>query len=120
MGLQDVQFSYNISRLMALDRQRDAMFQARLYADEYLANTGERLAIRPYLCGNVCCCCSRCGCVEVGSLAARAGPARRVSRLGLNTAIQHVEWIMQKSSSQKRCHWILGWRCSDWRAFDFA
>ena len=60
-----MQFSYNISRLMELDRQRDAMFQARLYADEYLANTGERLAIRPYVCGNVCCCCARCGCVEV-------------------------------------------------------
>ncbi|XP_043231970.1 calcium permeable stress-gated cation channel 1-like isoform X2 [Amphibalanus amphitrite] len=64
IGLQDIQFSYNISRLMELDRERDAMFQARLYADEYLANTGERLAIRPYICGNICCCCARCGCVE--------------------------------------------------------
>ncbi|KAF0306501.1 CSC1-like protein 2 [Amphibalanus amphitrite] len=80
IGLQDIQFSYNISRLMELDRERDAMFQARLYADEYLANTGERLAIRPYICGNICCCCARCGCVEVDAIQHYSREESRLSR----------------------------------------
>ncbi|XP_037072136.1 calcium permeable stress-gated cation channel 1-like isoform X2 [Pollicipes pollicipes] len=80
VGLQDIQFSYNISRLMELDQQRDAMFQARLYADEYLASTGDRLAIRPYVCGHFCCCCSLCGCVEVDAIQHYSREESRLSR----------------------------------------
>lgn len=81
LELIDVQFCYNISRLMSLDQQRDAAFQARLYSDEYLASTGRRLSIRPYICGNACYCCSAvCNCPEVDAIEHYYGLETRFTR----------------------------------------
>lgn len=47
---------------------RETAYQARLYCDNYLKDTGVRLQMRPYLCGNVCSCCDMFGCSTVDAI----------------------------------------------------
>ncbi|XP_066282930.1 calcium permeable stress-gated cation channel 1-like isoform X1 [Branchiostoma lanceolatum] len=62
----DVQFTYNITKLMKLDKKRLAAQQAKLQTQRINERTGKPLTIKPMLCGKFCP--NRCGVVEVDAL----------------------------------------------------
>ena len=47
---------------------RETASQAKIYCDNYLKDTGIRLDMRPYYCGNVCSCCDMFGCATVDAI----------------------------------------------------
>jgi len=55
----DIQFAFNLSNLMKLDKQRQVALQARNYSVSEAQN-GNHMQVRPHLCGNVCVCCNCC------------------------------------------------------------
>lgn len=68
LEIQDIQLAYNISRVSVLDKEREKVYQARLYCENYVKNTGIRLDMRPYACGNICGCCDLFGCPTVDAI----------------------------------------------------
>ncbi|XP_078675135.1 osmosensitive cation channel TMEM63C-like isoform X1 [Branchiostoma floridae x Branchiostoma belcheri] len=62
----DVQFTYNITKLMKLDKKRLAAQQAKIQTQRINERTGKPLTIKPMLCGKFCP--TRCGVVEVDAL----------------------------------------------------
>lgn len=44
---------------------REKVYQAKLYCESYMKNTGMRLDMRPYACGNICGVCDLFGCPTV-------------------------------------------------------
>ncbi|KAL8602470.1 hypothetical protein ACOMHN_063337 [Nucella lapillus] len=60
----DVQFAYNITNLVNLDKKRQRAAEARLYSEVEHRKSGKRPLMYPYVCGQLCCrpCC---GCKEV-------------------------------------------------------
>ncbi|XP_046676490.1 calcium permeable stress-gated cation channel 1 [Homalodisca vitripennis] len=66
--VQGIQLAYNITKVSRLDKERETAYQARLYCDNYLKDTGVRLEMRPYLCGNICACCDMYGCPTVDAI----------------------------------------------------
>ncbi|KAK4023762.1 hypothetical protein OUZ56_009160 [Daphnia magna] len=55
----DIQFAYDLSKLIKLDRARQFALHARNYSVSE-AMSGNRMLVRPFLCGNVCVCCDPC------------------------------------------------------------
>ncbi|KAK3087398.1 hypothetical protein FSP39_005417 [Pinctada imbricata] len=53
----DVQFAYNISKLVALDQKRKVAEEARNNSELEYDRTGVRPMMRPMFCGQCCCCC---------------------------------------------------------------
>ncbi|KAG8234191.1 hypothetical protein J437_LFUL007351 [Ladona fulva] len=68
MEVQDIQLAYDINKVSSIDKEREKAFQARLYCENHFRNTGERLDMRPYACGNVCFCCDMFGCPKVDAI----------------------------------------------------
>lgn len=68
MEIQDIQLAYDISRVSVLDKEREKVYQARLYCEDYVKSTGMRLDMRPYACGNSCGCCDLFGCPTVDAI----------------------------------------------------
>jgi hypothetical protein len=68
LEIQDIQLAYNISRVSVLDKEREKVYQARLYCENYMKSTGIRLDMRPYACGNICGCCDLFGCPTVDAI----------------------------------------------------
>ncbi|PNF17520.1 hypothetical protein B7P43_G16939 [Cryptotermes secundus] len=68
MEIQDIQLAYNISRVSVLDKEREKVYQAKLYCESYVKNTGMRLDMRPYACGNICGVCDVFGCPTVDAI----------------------------------------------------
>ncbi|XP_054283648.1 calcium permeable stress-gated cation channel 1-like isoform X1 [Macrosteles quadrilineatus] len=66
--VQGIQLAYNITKVSRLDKARETAYQARIYCDNYLKDTGIRLQMRPYLCGNICSCCDMYGCPTVDAI----------------------------------------------------
>lgn len=40
---------------------RETAYQAKVYCENYFKDTGIRLELRPYVCGNLCGCCNLFG-----------------------------------------------------------
>ncbi|XP_071165946.1 calcium permeable stress-gated cation channel 1-like [Mytilus edulis] len=56
----DIQFAYNISKLVKLDKKRKMMAEARVMSELEYKKTGTRPTLRPYVCGRCFCdCCGR-------------------------------------------------------------
>ncbi|XP_046455998.1 calcium permeable stress-gated cation channel 1-like isoform X4 [Daphnia pulex] len=55
----DIQFAYNLSKLIKLDRARQFALHARNYSVSE-AMSGNRMLVRPFFCGNICVCCDPC------------------------------------------------------------
>ncbi|KAK7863628.1 hypothetical protein R5R35_006165 [Gryllus longicercus] len=66
--VQDIQLAYNITKVNTLDKEREKVYQAKLYCENYLKSTGMRLDMRPYACGNACGCCDIFGCPTVDAI----------------------------------------------------
>lgn len=66
--VQDIQLAYNISRVSVLDKEREKVYQAKLYCENYVKTTGMRLDMRPYACGNICGFCDLFGCPTVDAI----------------------------------------------------
>lgn len=66
--IQDIQLAYNIKEVIRLDRRREAMYEAKLWSEEYLRETNERLIIYPCLCSWTLSCCNgdKDGCCGFG------------------------------------------------------
>ncbi|XP_047108351.1 calcium permeable stress-gated cation channel 1 [Schistocerca piceifrons] len=62
--VDEVQLAYDITRVSALEKQREKAYQAKLYCENYLKTKNERLLMRPYACGSICCCDSCCPPVD--------------------------------------------------------
>ncbi|XP_035657920.1 CSC1-like protein 2 isoform X2 [Branchiostoma floridae] len=62
----DVQFTYNITKLMKLDKKRLAAQQAKIQTQRINERSEKPLTIKPVLCGKFCP--ARCGVVEVDAL----------------------------------------------------
>ncbi|ESO83507.1 hypothetical protein LOTGIDRAFT_133162, partial [Lottia gigantea] len=62
----DVQFAYNITKLVNLDKKRERASEAKMYSENELANSGDRPNMTPYPCGQ--CCCTCCGCKRVDAI----------------------------------------------------
>ena len=62
----DVQFAYNISKLVKLDNQRNVMTEAKFLSELEYDGTGRRPTLRPYVCGR--CLCDCCGCEKVDAI----------------------------------------------------
>ncbi|XP_074652654.1 mechanosensitive cation channel TMEM63B-like isoform X2 [Tubulanus polymorphus] len=58
--IQDVQFAYNITRLVKLDKDRNFATEGRQNSEMIYNKTGIRPMIRPYYFGQLCCCCEPC------------------------------------------------------------
>ncbi|XP_025105358.1 CSC1-like protein 2 isoform X4 [Pomacea canaliculata] len=67
MTVCDIQFAYNITELVSLDKQKKAAREARIYSEMQLHKTGKRPVIYPYTCGRFCCS-PCCGCKEVDAI----------------------------------------------------
>ncbi|XP_035824906.1 CSC1-like protein 2 isoform X3 [Aplysia californica] len=61
----DIQFAYNITGLVLLDRHRKRAAEAKLYCEMDYRKTGERPMMRPVTCGQVCCCCSQVDAINL-------------------------------------------------------
>jgi len=48
---------------------RASALSALTYCEEYLHEKERRPHLRPYVCGNICCCCGVCGCRSVCAVA---------------------------------------------------
>lgn len=68
MKVEDVQFAYNVEKLMELNKKREAAAEARLNSELELQKTGHRPTVRPYKCGQCLCCGDSCGCSEVDAI----------------------------------------------------
>lgn len=68
MEIQDIQLAYDISKVSVLDKEREKVYQARMYCESYVKSTGMRLDMRPYACGNICGCCDLFGCPTVDAI----------------------------------------------------
>ncbi|KAK3881006.1 hypothetical protein Pcinc_014521 [Petrolisthes cinctipes] len=68
MEIKSVEFAYSVQHLIAIDKAREQARAARLYCEKYLEVKKKRLEVRPYRCGNVCRCCSVCGCPAVDAI----------------------------------------------------
>lgn len=66
--VQGIQLAYNITKVSQLDKERETASQAKIYCDNYLKDTGIRLDMRPYYCGNICSCCDMFGCATVDAI----------------------------------------------------
>ncbi|XP_022652667.1 CSC1-like protein 1 [Varroa destructor] len=66
--IQDIQFAYDIRKLMDLVAQRETATQARLWCENRIAATHERPMMRPYTCGRCCCLGDYLGCEQVDAL----------------------------------------------------
>lgn len=64
----DVQFAYNISDLVKLDKNRRVAEEALLVSKMEYDKTGTRPTMTPVTCGRCCCCCTSCGCQEVDAI----------------------------------------------------
>lgn len=64
----DVQFAYNISDLVKLDKNRRVAEEALLVSKIEYEKTGIRPTMTPVTCGRCCCCCTSCGCQEVDAI----------------------------------------------------
>ncbi|XP_052700349.1 CSC1-like protein 2 isoform X3 [Crassostrea angulata] len=64
----DVQFAYNISDLVKLDKNRRVAEEALLVSKMEYDKTGIRPTMTPVTCGRCCCCCTSCGCQEVDAI----------------------------------------------------
>lgn len=64
----DVQFAYNISDLVKLDKNRRVAEEALLVSKMEYEKTGTRPTMTPVTCGRCCCCCTSCGCQEVDAI----------------------------------------------------
>ncbi|XP_063427762.1 calcium permeable stress-gated cation channel 1-like isoform X1 [Mytilus trossulus] len=62
----DIQFAYNISKLVKLDKKRKMMAEAKFMSELEYDGTGTRPTLRPYLCGR--CLCDCCGCEKVDAI----------------------------------------------------
>lgn len=67
VNVVDVQFSYNITTLVNLDKKRKSAAEAKIYSEMELRKSGIRPNMFPYTCGR-CCCSSCCGCKEVDAI----------------------------------------------------
>lgn len=63
----DIQFAYDITKLVKLDTQRRRAAEAKINSEREFHKTGERPLLRPYRCGQLCCC-DACGCKNVDSI----------------------------------------------------
>ncbi|KAG1682209.1 CSC1-like protein 2 [Nymphon striatum] len=52
--VQDIQFSYDITKLSQFDDMRESSAQARIWCERYYKATGLRPRMRPYKCGHFC------------------------------------------------------------------
>ncbi|XP_067007803.2 calcium permeable stress-gated cation channel 1 isoform X2 [Anabrus simplex] len=77
--VQDVQLAFDIRKVSILDRERERLYQAKLYCENYLKRTGMRLEMRPYACGNACGCCDMFGCPTVDALEYYAEEESRIN-----------------------------------------
>ncbi|XP_053408695.1 calcium permeable stress-gated cation channel 1-like isoform X3 [Mercenaria mercenaria] len=66
--VQDVQFAYDVERLMELDTKRAAAKEARMNSEIELQKTGHRPTVKPYTCGQCLFCAESCGCVELDAI----------------------------------------------------
>ncbi|KAG1654672.1 CSC1-like protein 2 [Nymphon striatum] len=66
--VQDIQFSYDITKLSQFDDMRESSAQARIWCERYYKATGLRPRMRPYKCGHFCVCCESCGCQDVDAI----------------------------------------------------
>eukprot|EP00105_Crassostrea_gigas_P025532 XP_011446143.1 PREDICTED: CSC1-like protein 2 isoform X3 [Crassostrea gigas] len=64
----DVQFAYNISDLVKLDKNRRVAEEALIVSKMEYDKTGIRPTMTPVTCGRCCCCCTSCGCQEVDAI----------------------------------------------------
>ncbi|XP_076464518.1 osmosensitive cation channel TMEM63C-like isoform X2 [Babylonia areolata] len=65
--ITDVQFAYNITDLVNLDRKRQIATEARVYSEEELRKFGKRPMMFPYMCGQLACSAC-CGCQQVDAI----------------------------------------------------
>ncbi|XP_076441822.1 osmosensitive cation channel TMEM63C-like isoform X2 [Babylonia areolata] len=63
----DVQFAYNITDLVNLDKNRRRAGEARMYSEMEHRKTGKRPMMYPYVCGQLCCSAC-CGCKQVDAI----------------------------------------------------
>ncbi|XP_064621129.1 calcium permeable stress-gated cation channel 1-like [Lineus longissimus] len=66
-AIQDIQFAYNISRLVKLDKKRQFATEGRQNSEMIYNKSGIRPLIRPYPCGQLFCC-ECCGCRQVDAI----------------------------------------------------
>ncbi|GFN99162.1 transmembrane 63c (tmem63c), mRNA protein [Plakobranchus ocellatus] len=55
----DIQFAYDIARLVLLDKRRLRAMEAKIYCEMELRKTGVRPQMIPMICGQCCCCCEK-------------------------------------------------------------
>ncbi|XP_046401066.1 calcium permeable stress-gated cation channel 1 isoform X1 [Ischnura elegans] len=68
MEIHDIQLAFDITKVSAIDKEREKAYQAKQYCENHLRNTGVRLDMRPYACGNICFCCDMFGCPKVDAI----------------------------------------------------
>lgn len=66
--VEDVQFAYNISKLIMIDKKKQRAFEGLNNSRIIYQKTGERPTMLPYLCGHCCKCCTCCGCKQVDAI----------------------------------------------------
>ncbi|CAD5112595.1 DgyrCDS1808 [Dimorphilus gyrociliatus] len=66
--VEDVQFAYNITQLVALDKKKQRAFEGLNNSQIILQKTGERPTMLPFVCGHCCKCCTCCGCKHVDAI----------------------------------------------------
>ncbi|RXG55260.1 CSC1-like protein 1 [Armadillidium vulgare] len=68
VDVQDIQFAYDIKKLVELDKEREVVHTANIFCESYLKETGYRLEMRAYKCGVICGCCDIFGCPKVDAI----------------------------------------------------
>ncbi|XP_029637641.1 CSC1-like protein 2 isoform X2 [Octopus sinensis] len=68
ISILDIQFAYDITKLVKLDSNRRRALEAKVNSENEYHKTGQRPTLRPYHCGQFCCCCNRCGCQNVDAI----------------------------------------------------
>ncbi|CAH1793257.1 unnamed protein product [Owenia fusiformis] len=68
VSVLDIQFAYNIGTLIKLDKNRQRAYEGKINSENIHKETGERPEMVPKMCGQVCCCCSPCGCRKVDAI----------------------------------------------------
>lgn len=66
--VEDVQFAYNITKLVTLDKKKQRAFEGLNNSRIIYQKTGERPTMLPYVCGHCCKCCTCCGCKQVDAI----------------------------------------------------
>ncbi|KAK6183528.1 hypothetical protein SNE40_010997 [Patella caerulea] len=67
VSVDDIQFAYNITKLVQLDKKRERAAEAKLHSTNELSTSGTRPLMRPYPCGHLCGC-DCCGCKQVDAM----------------------------------------------------